>query len=200
MEFCATRTDYLVGRRGTSGSDMPPITVTAFSCLRAINDVATSTLQIHGYMESTVSNTASFGNQPANTFLAGPVTGPDGLPTFRQIALADTTLYVNVPAHIIDCTLGNSFQKILHGVSDTLHINNGIPGQRSQRCYLHTGRFTWDPLPVTWTTDDASGVIRWPGGVDHTMTTRAIANMDIVDFFCTGGGQYWGTFDKNFSP
>lgn len=138
-------------------------------------------------------------NQTKNTFLAGPVSGSNAIPAFRAVVPADTASFTDVSLHIIDLTLDNVFQKVLHGTGvEALKINNGAPGQRVT-IYIRQGD-AGGARTVTWDSDDPGKVIRWPGGVNHTMTTGVIGDTDIVNFLCMGGGLYYGTFNKDFTP
>lgn len=155
---------------------------------------------IHGYLEQQEGITGN--TQTRNTFFAGPVSGADATPAFRAITPSDISNIVeitNPTPNVVDCTRGNVFRKILSGAASpaqTLILRDGIPGQRISVYLIQNGS---PGTPVTWTSDDPSAVIRWPGGVNHTMTL-GIGHTDIVNFFCIGGGQYYGTYDKDFTP
>lgn len=141
-----------------------------------------------------ITSTGTFGVswqwKHANLVFAGPPSGAAlAEPGFRDLVVADVTPpSVPVAANDIDWTLGNVFIKTL--TADAIFtFSNPIPGQIITVFLANTGtnfNVNWSPL-----------AIRWPGGVAHTMT-QGVGRHDICVFRYIQG-NYWGTFDKDFT-
>jgi hypothetical protein len=125
--------------------------------------------------------------QSANEVLCGPPSGGDGTPAFRALNVADVTpATVPIAATTINWDLGNVFTKSLTGTT-TFGMANPNEGQVITVLLSNTGTFG-----VNW-----PGTIRWPGGVAHTMTSGG-GRQDMCIFRYIGG-NYWGTFHKDFT-
>jgi hypothetical protein len=134
-----------------------------------------------------VALTLSLDNQGPHKVLAGPASGT-ATPSFRTLVPADTAIdVVPITGTDVDFTLGNVFSKTLPNTTAiTLTLKNGASGQTIK---VWAQQYSGGGKLLHWT---SAGSIRWPGGVEPIITAGG-GHIDIYEFLCMGGDNYYGT-------